>query len=106
MLSHMYVAASFNRGGVGMKEAIHIQEARQFLAERSRKRTEYLDERFRVASKDFQHMIAHIIRNYHPERIWQCNLSARCRAAMGSSGSRAPIKRKASVGRTSLRNVL
>lgn len=51
--------------------AIDIQQARHFLEQRSAKERALLDERFAEAWRDFRAIVALIIREYEPRRIYQ-----------------------------------
>lgn len=50
---------------------IDIQEVRLFLNEKEKRRQAGLEERFSAAWVDFEKIVAYLIANYAPKRIWQ-----------------------------------
>lgn len=51
--------------------AVSPEDVRAFFDEKARKRAELLDKRFEEARRDFDSIVAMIIRDYRPTRVWQ-----------------------------------
>ncbi len=50
---------------------VSFGETLAYLAEKERRRSIALDERFREASEDFARILAVIVSEFRPERVWQ-----------------------------------
>jgi hypothetical protein len=56
---------------MGIGFAVDPMDTRRFFEEKARKRENHLDQQFRAANLDARNIIAMLVSDYSPERIWQ-----------------------------------